>query len=98
MGVGGPAPGARHFHELRREANYARTSPRTPREGPGARIQRRVAFRAVANRIPRLELLVNHRPRWRVTVGCAERLRASSIVFQCPASFKPRSLANMESF
>ena len=37
---------------------------------------------------------------WRVTVACAQLLQASSIVFQCPASFKPTedNLANMRSF
>ena len=37
---------------------------------------------------------------WRVTAHCAALLRASSILFQCPASFRPTdaNVANMESF
>lgn len=37
---------------------------------------------------------------WRVTVDCARLLSASSILFQCPASFKPtdENLANMRTF
>ena len=37
---------------------------------------------------------------WGVTVACAGTLNASSILFQCPASFKPtdENVANMESF
>ncbi len=37
---------------------------------------------------------------WRVTVDCATLLGASSILFQCPASFRPtaENVANMRSF
>ena len=37
---------------------------------------------------------------WRATARCAEVLRASSILFQCPASFRPTdaNVANVESF
>jgi uncharacterized protein YecE (DUF72 family) len=37
---------------------------------------------------------------WRTTVDCARILRASSILFQCPASFRPtdENVANMVSF
>ena len=37
---------------------------------------------------------------WRVTLDCARMLGASSILFQCPASFRPtdENVANMRSF
>ena len=37
---------------------------------------------------------------WRVTLRCADILRASSILFQCPASFRPTddNLANFDAF
>ncbi len=37
---------------------------------------------------------------WETTLACAEALRAKTILFQCPASFKPyeENLANLENF
>lgn len=37
---------------------------------------------------------------WQITLACAARLRASAILFQCPASFKPSldSLRNLRRF
>ena len=40
------------------------------------------------------------REAWETTLACAEALRAKTILFQCPASFKPyeENLANLEKF
>jgi uncharacterized protein YecE (DUF72 family) len=37
---------------------------------------------------------------WRVSLACAERLRATAMLFQCPASFRPtpEHLANLRGF
>jgi uncharacterized protein YecE (DUF72 family) len=40
------------------------------------------------------------REAWETTLACAEALRAKTVLFQCPASFKPyeENLANLEKF
>lgn len=40
------------------------------------------------------------REAWEVTLTCAEALKAKTVLFQCPASFKPYSenIANLETF